>query len=59
LELEDLLVLASMEPLLEERLHRLPADVAPTDEPLVSLKVWGDVKGAWLRCLAGVSGSGC
>jgi hypothetical protein len=35
LEFEYLLGLGSMESLLEERLHRLQADVAPPDEPFV------------------------
>jgi hypothetical protein len=44
LELEGLLVVVAMGALLEERPHRRGAQVAPADQPLISLKVVGDVK---------------
>jgi hypothetical protein len=39
LELGNLLGVVSMGPLLEERLHRAGRQIAPADQPLVSLKV--------------------
>jgi hypothetical protein len=54
LELGDLLLgVVLLEALLEERLHRLAAEVGPPDEPLVSLKGGRDVK----RCGSCVEGS--
>jgi hypothetical protein len=38
LEFEDLLGVGLTESLLEERLHRVLGDVAPADEPLVSVE---------------------
>jgi hypothetical protein len=48
LKLSDLLA-ASMEPLLEQRLHRLAAHVGPPDQPLVSLKTVGMSSGEIVR----------
>jgi hypothetical protein len=45
-----------MEPLLEQRLHRLAAQVAAADQPLVSLKEDARVKRAlWVALLSGCS----